>query len=419
MKWYNWFNSLRRRIVVAYLLFAVASCSFFAVVASIAVEAIEDRILDEHLRSVAQWASPRNAANLPVDMPADVSFYHGDAIPPEFRHLPEGVQKVTVNNVGVHLLVGYDESGHYVVVDHASDYLQVEKVVHTTISIGFIGFLLISLLFGVYIARGIVQPIEDLADAVKKKKGKAELPLQNHHDEIGVLARAFAERTTELEQFLVRERFFTGDVSHELRTPLTVISGAAELLEAQTEGQPALAAPVKRIKRAAKDATECVTVLLLLARRPEATKAPRTNVEEVIRYDIERSLPLLANKPVTLRYEGGADFNVIARNELLAAAIGNLIRNACQYTEKGSVKVRGTGKSVIVEDTGPGLPEPIRARLRNEPLPTKIVGSSGSGLGLALVMRICEYLGAKLTIDDGPEKGSIFEIHFPENLTEP
>lgn len=418
MKWFNWFNSLKRRIVVAYLLFAVASCSFFAVVAAFAVEAIEDRILDEHLRSVAQWASPRHAANLPVDMPADVSFYHGDAIPQEFRHLPAGVQKVTVNNVGVHLLVGFDEAGHYVVVDNASDYLQIEKVVRTTISIGFIGFLLISLLFGGYIARGIVQPIVELAEAVRKRKGKAELPLQENHDEIGILARAFAERTMELEQFLVRERFFTGDVSHELRTPLTVISGAAELLEAQTEGQPALAAPVKRIKRAAKDATECVTVLLLLARRPEASKAPKTNVEGVIQYEIERSLPLVANKPVVLEYEGGADFNVIARNELLAAAVGNLIRNACQYTDQGMVKVRGTGSSVIVEDTGPGLPEPIRARLRNEPLPTKIVGSAGSGLGLALVMRICEYLDAHLSIEDRPEGGSVFEIHFPQNLTE-
>jgi signal transduction histidine kinase len=415
---YSWFNSLKRRIVVAYLLFAVASCSFFAVVAAFAVEAIEDRILDEHLRSVAQWASPRHAANLPVDMPADVSFYHGEAIPAEFRHLPEGVQKVTINNVGVHLLVGYDESGHYVVVDNASDYLQIENVVRVTISIGFIGFLLISLLFGGYIARGIVQPIVELADAVKKRKGKSELPLQNNHDEIGILARAFAERTMELEQFLVRERFFTGDVSHELRTPLTVISGAAELLEAQTEGQPALAAPVQRIKRAAKDATECVTVLLLLARRPEATKAPKTNVEEVIRYEIERSLPLLANKPVNLQYEGGANYFLISRNELLASAIGNLIRNACQYTEKGWIKVRGTSGSVIVEDTGPGLPEPIRARLRNEPLPTKVVGSAGSGLGLALVMRICEYLGAKLTIQDRSEGGSTFEIHFPEKLTQ-
>jgi signal transduction histidine kinase len=415
---YSWFNSLKRRIVVAYLLFAVASCSFFAVVAAFAVEAIEDRILDEHLRSVAQWASPRHAANLPVDMPADVSFYHGEAIPLEFRHLPEGVQKVTIQNVGVHLLVGYDESGHYVVVDNASDYLQIEKVVRTTISIGFLGFLLLSLLFGGYIARGIVQPIVELADAVKKRKGKSELPLQHNHDEIGVLARAFAERTMELEQFLVRERFFTGDVSHELRTPLTVISGAAELLEAQTETQPALAAPVQRIKRAARDATECVTVLLLLARRPEASKAPKTNVEEVIRYEIERSAPLLANKPVTLHYEGGADYILISRSELLAAAIGNLIRNACQYTEKGWVKVHGTKGSVIVEDTGPGVPEPIRARLCNEPLPTKVVGSAGSGLGLALVMRICEYLGAKLTIQDRSEGGSIFEIHFPENLTQ-
>jgi signal transduction histidine kinase len=418
-KWITWFSTLRRRIIVAYLLFALASCTFFAVVAAFAIEAIEDHILDEHLRSVASWASIRHAANLPVDMPSDMSFHHGGNIPPEFRDLPPGVQKVTVNGIGIHLLVGNDEAGHFVVVDHASDYLQVEKVVRTMISIGFIGFIFISFLFGLYIARGIVDPIADLADSVRKKNGKQTLPYQDNHDEIGVLARTFADRTMELEQVLVRERFFTGDVSHELRTPLTVISGAAELLEAQTQDQPALAAPVKRIVRAAKDATEVVTVLLILARRAETKAAPTTNMEEVVKYEIERSTPLVAGKSVELKYEGGANFDLIARRELLASAIGNLIRNACQYTEAGTVIVRGTGGSVIVEDTGPGLPSSVKARILDEPTPGKVVGSAGTGLGLALVKRICEYLGAKLSIHDRKNGGTVFEIHFPQNLTEP
>lgn len=107
-----------------------------------------------------------------------------------------------------------------------------------------------------------------------------------------------------------------------------------------------------------------------------------------------------------------------AREELLTAAIGNLIRNACQYTEQGSVTVKMIGHSVIIEDTGPGLPESIQARLQNNPSAKPLVGSAGTGLGLALVVRICEYLGSTLHVENNPKNGSNFRIVFKTILTE-
>jgi hypothetical protein len=63
-------DSLRRRISVAYLLFAFVVSLFFAVIAAVAVEGIEVRLVDERLEEVAQWAGPRYAGHLPVEMPA-------------------------------------------------------------------------------------------------------------------------------------------------------------------------------------------------------------------------------------------------------------------------------------------------------------------------------------------------------------
>jgi len=350
-------------------------------------------------------------------MPSDVSFYRGSAIPAALRDLTPGVFKRDFEGQQVHLLVGVDDQGTYIVVDRASEYKRIEHTMYAMIVAGFFGFVTLSLLLGRFIAHGFVEPIRRLAAAVMDKGARLELPLLSSEDELGVLARAFAAHTAELERFLARERFFTGDVSHELRTPLTIITGAAELLVDQTADQPELHAPAVRILRAAKEATECVGMLLLLARAPDRINRPQTFIDHVIREEIARCALLVAGKPVELRYEPDNDFAVAARKELLTAAIGNLIRNACQYTERGSVTVSVRGRAVIVEDTGPGLPDAVRTRLQRPPSGEPLVGSAGSGLGLALVVRICEYLGASLTVENNRKKGSNFRIDFLSTLT--
>jgi len=405
------FKSLRRRIVVAYLLFAAVASLFFAIIAAVAVEGIEVKLVDERLEEVAAWASPRQAGGLPVEMPAGLSFYHDVEIPQSLRGLPQGANEITVDGVDLHVLAGRDPSGDYVVVDHASAYEKIELVVYSMFAVGFAGFLVSSLMFGAFIGNSVVRPIMDLATAVQARR--TDLPQQDSPDELGILARAFAARTTELTEVLDRERFFTGDVSHELRTPLTVISGAAEVIMAQAPGNPAIQAASERIYRAARDASDSVTVLLRLARSPEQLEATPVSMAALAAEECARSQPLVGNKPLSVRYAGGADFTVTAPRELMIAAVGNLVRNACLYTLEGEVLVVLQDRSLFVEDTGPGLPPAARARVQHEATPPGASGSSGTGLGLGLVQRICAYLGASLHYSERAGGGSVFEIRFP------
>ncbi|MBD8530888.1 MULTISPECIES: HAMP domain-containing sensor histidine kinase [unclassified Massilia] len=405
-------DSLRRRIVVAFVAFGVVLSLFFAVLAAVAVEGIEVHLVDNRLNEVAKWSLPRQAAGLVVDLPAGLRFHRGDAIPLSLRGLPQGVSEIEVDGVGLHVLSGTDAHGAYAVVDHESDYEQVELVVYSMFAAFFIGFLVLAATLGGFIARRVVNPISELADAVAR--GHSPLPLQERKDELGILARALEAHTAELRAFLDRERFFTGDVSHELRSPLTVIMGAAEIL--MTNGaNESTRAPAERIYRAAHEAAECVTVLLLLAREPELKRLAPVAVDAIAAREAERYRPLVANKPVTLGYRGGPAFAVQAPAELCAAAIGNLVRNACQYTEQGSVTVTLEPGRVVVEDTGPGLPDAVRATLAQPgaalgAIPSR--GSAGTGLGLSLVRRICEYLGATLRYEERPGGGSRFIIAF-------
>ena len=405
-------DSLRRRIVVAYVAFAVVVSAVFAVIAALAVEGIEDRLVDERLEDVASWASPRFAGGMQVQMPAGLTFHHGGDIPRSLRGLPHGVHNMDVDGVALNVLAGRDSLGEFVVVDHDTAYQQIEVVVYSMFAASFLVFVACSLMLARFLANRIVTPITLLAQAVDERAG--DLPCQQREDELGSLARAFAGRTAELTQFLDRERFFTGDVSHELRTPLTVISGAAELLMAQTEGEPALHAPAERIYRAAREASEVTTVLLRLARSPERLEWSAHSAVTLVERELARCQPLVANKPVQLVFAGGGDFPLYGPRELLAAAVGNLLRNACAYTEQGQVTVRLGARSLVVEDTGPGLPPATLARLRGEPAPEQDGVSAGSGLGLGLVQRICGHLGASLQVQQGDGSGTRFTIHFPD-----
>ncbi len=404
-------DSLRRRIVGAYVTFAVVVSAVFAIIAALAVEGIEGKLVDDRLKEVAAWAAPRHTGGMSVQMPAGLTFHHGADIPRSLRGLPHGVREISVDGTDLHVLAGRDADGEFVVVDHDSEYEKIEIVVYSMFAAGFLVFVACSLALARFLANRIVTPITLLSQAVEERR--TELPCMDRSDELGVLARAFAGRTGELERVLDRERFFTGDVSHELRTPLTVISGAAEVLMARTEGENSLHSPAERIYRAAREASEVTSVLLRLARSPQGLDAPEQSAAELLEYETARCQPLVAGKPVVLRYQGGSDFTVRGSRELLQAAIGNLLRNACAYTEQGEVVLRLERRSIVVEDTGPGLPPAALARLRGELPPDGDGASSGSGLGLGLVQRICFHLGAGLHVRQRDGGGTRFDISFP------
>ena len=187
---------------------------------------------------------------------------------------------------------------------------------------------------------------------------------------------------------------------------------ARVILMAHGDGAPVVRAASERIARAAREATDSVTVLLRLARAPELLECAPFSVAELAGQECQRYQPYTAGKPLTLVFVPDHDFQLDAPRELLAAAIGNLVRNACLYTLQGEVTVRLAGRALIVEDTGPGLPEAARARLLHQPIPAGLVGSSGTGLGLGLVQRICLHLGASLTFTPRPGGGSVLRIDF-------
>jgi signal transduction histidine kinase len=411
-------HSLRWRLVAAFVLLAVAVCAFFAGVALYVEQEMERDLMEARLRALAQWQQERQpmsgTAASSVDLPPGSAYLTGDAIPPALRTLDSGFHEIESDGRDWQVLIGTTLQGErFAAINDSTEFERIERDVALALGLGLFASAVLAVVLGGLMAGRIAKPLTQLAESVRTDSLDANPSLLERRDEVGELARAFDARTAELERFLMRERLFTGDVSHELRTPLAVVLGAADVVAARAGQQPELRAAVERIRRTAAEAADRVGALLMLSRAPESLEAPLVALAEIVEREAERCRPLLVDRPVELVVERRDPAWVEAPPQLASMAVGNLIRNACQYTEAGRIVVRLDCDRLVVEDSGPGLPDRVRAQLFERFIRFDDATSSGAGLGLALVKRICDHLMWTVQVDEVAGAGTRFTVRFP------
>jgi signal transduction histidine kinase len=123
---------------------------------------------------------------------------------------------------------------------------------------------------------------------------------------------------------------------------------------------------------------------------------------------------------VDIAGEGGEPVVLKAFPTLLIQVFVNLFTNAAQAIQgPGKVSVLGRAKGdrvrIEVRDTGPGIPPEHLPRLFEPFFTTK--GTSGTGLGLALVYAYLEKHGGTIEAKSEPGKGAVFTIDLPLEAT--
>ena len=113
------------------------------------------------------------------------------------------------------------------------------------------------------------------------------------------------------------------------------------------------------------------------------------------------------------------DLNVCGDKLLLQQIIGNLISNAIQYTETGSVAVKlitqNDRLAVEVVDTGCGVDDSEKQHIFGEFYRADRTRSlhDGLGLGLSIVQRLCSLIGADVYLLSKLGEGSKFVVTTP------
>ncbi|WP_455205020.1 sensor histidine kinase, partial [Kaarinaea lacus] len=210
--------------------------------------------------------------------------------PEVLMDLQPGLHSVQLDGRDYYAEIRISDNRHFAVLYDSSQIRHRENQFKLYLGIGVLVMTLLSAVLGLWLAGRVVAPVGELVSRVAQllpENHPATLAKDFSNDEVGVLAREFDAYLQRLAEFIEREKFFTADVSHELRTPLTVIEGAtAVLLEDSTLEEPQHTR-VRRIARSAREISELVTALLLLAREENDTDASDCAVHEVLPQTVE------------------------------------------------------------------------------------------------------------------------------------
>jgi two-component system phosphate regulon sensor histidine kinase PhoR len=232
---------------------------------------------------------------------------------------------------------------------------------------------------------------------------------------------------TERQRLERVRRDFVANASHELRTPLTSIRGFVEALEdGAIDEQDTAQRFLGKIRTHSDRMAALVDDLLELSRLESGERPPR--FEEVLPAevvdDVLASFKHLAETRGIQLHRGdvGAPA-VITDADRLRRILENLVENAVKYTGTGgrvevsSRRGEGSGAVVEVKDNGPGIGAEHLLRIferfyRVDKARSRELG--GTGLGLSIVRHLAEGMGAAVTVDSEPGKGTTFRVAVPE-----
>lgn len=189
-------------------------------------------------------------------------------------------------------------------------------------------------------------------------------------------------------------------VAHEVKNPLSAIKSIVQVLR-EEEGDGPRREDLRLIVGEVDRLSRTVTQLLSFS-RPAQAEAHPVSLPELASAVVRLIEPDAATAGVALEARVGADVVVPGSiGTALREVLMNLTINAVQATAPGgSVEIRlettPRGVRFAVEDTGCGIPEALRLKIREPFFTTK---QRGTGLGLAIVDRRLAELGGHLEIE--------------------
>lgn len=424
-------TGLRRKIWVAFILQG-AAISFAAVLGVYGASAVLKHVLiQQALQEEAAHYWQRLARTPDAQVPDTYNMTgflvpaggSRAALPAELQPLAPGFHALPRALGGSLVWVERDPQGHTL-------YLLFKQEQVDSLAFWFGIFPLAIVLVVVYViafttyrsSKRAVSPVIWLANQVQKWDPKRPDATRLHPENLPVdvegetlvLASSLHDFASRIDAFVQRERDFTRDASHELRTPLTVIRVAGDMMAGDDGLSPMSRKALGRIQAAGRDMEALIEAFLILAREGD-TGLPEEefNVSEVVAEEVEKARVLLAGKPVELVLEQQADFRLLAPPRVLSVLLGNLLRNACHYTDAGRVTVQVRDGAIAVADTGVGMSADELGRVFEPFVRVGDRKKDGQGIGLSLVRRLSTRYGWPVTLESEPGRGTVATVRFP------
>ncbi|MFD3735852.1 sensor histidine kinase [Streptomyces sp. NPDC058632] len=267
------------------------------------------------------------------------------------------------------------------------------------------------------------------------------------------LVLLLVEDLTEARRIEAVRRDFVANVSHELKTPVGALSLLSEAVMDASDDPQAVERFAGRMQGEATRLTNLVQELIDLSRVQNddpLEDAEPVRVEDLVAEAVDRCRHAAGTKQITMasnvwtpegadqsdarhRAESTAtgDLRIWGNRGQLAAALGNLVENAVNYSPartRVGIAARRVGQpggdmiEIAVTDQGIGISEKERERVferfyRVDPARSRATG--GTGLGLAIVKHVAASHGGEVTVWSAEGQGSTFTLRLPEAAAAP
>lgn len=248
---------------------------------------------------------------------------------------------------------------------------------------------ILSIFMIVYMTLKFIRPLRDLKDWTSQlnENNKITNVPNFKFEELNELANTLAGSLNENLRLIEKDKFFLRAASHELRTPISVSSINVELMNMYIETQnvsPKLTVPLLRIENAVKDMQQLSETLLWLDHEGGSSiESTQFDLQSAIDTIVSDSRYLLTNKKVdiTINCENS---NITCNFPSFKIVLGNIIRNAMQYTSNGIIEINLDKRMALIKNVDSNE-TPVNADNANN----ADNSDYGYGLGLILVEKIC------------------------------
>ena len=214
------------------------------------------------------------------------------------------------------------------------------------------------------------------------------------------------QRERQLEEQNERLEEFADVVSHDLRNPLSTAEGwvaaVTDALDGEEPDVDTAQMGLDHIAHSHDRMDELIDVLLTMARQGQTVADPEPVSLETC---ATKAWATAETGEMTLRVD--TDRTVPADPARLRQAFENLFRNANDHSEAATVVVTTTPEGFAVEDDGIGIDPDDREDLFAFGYSTN---EEGTGIGLAVVKRIIEAHGWRITVGESDDGGACFEV---------